>query len=342
MSDPATLRSTTDHLASEARWEAVRDLLSEQPVEELLSADLAYRLGEALYFTGHITDLEAHAVAYEHAARAAADPVAVLYARNLNGIAAFELGKMDEAASILENLIERAAEEGEHLLMARAAISLGAVSNLRGEPERALTFYRLALPPLDRDCNTRGLGQVYHNLAMSYRDLGQLDDAVDEYRHATRIAQNAGLQPQVAMSTIGRAEVEVMRGDFALGFILAERGRLLAIDIGDPISEGTALRIRSLARIGAGPPNISAPAVGDEELEAAASDLAQASDLAASTENVLLQAEVWRDLGRLDRRRGRAAQARLNLTRARDALRSLGASAASSALEAEIEALDDS
>ncbi|MFQ5530667.1 MAG: hypothetical protein ACE5FP_10035 [Gemmatimonadota bacterium] len=340
MTDLATLRSTTDHLASEARWDAVCDLLGVHRAEDLLRADLAYRYGEALYFTGRITELKAHAAAYEFAAREAAEPIAVLYARNLAGIAAFELGLIDEAASILEAVIDRAVEEDVQPLMAKAAISLGALSNLRGEPDRALMFYRLALPPLDRNCNTRGLGQVHHNLGMSYRDLGKLEDAVDEYRHATRIAQNVGFQPQVAMSIIGRAEVEVMRGDFALGFILAERGRLLAVDIGDPISEGTALRIRSLARIGAGPETATA-AVGEEELDAAAADLARAADLADSTGNALLRAEVWRDLGRLDQLRGCMPQARLNLTRARDELGSLGAASAAAKLSAEIEDLDE-
>jgi tetratricopeptide (TPR) repeat protein len=340
MTDFAMLRSKTDHLASEARWDAVRDLLESVSAEELLNVNLAYRLGEALYFTGRIADLKEHAEAYEQAARASAEPVAVLYARNLAGIAAFELGLMAEAAAILEDLIDRALEEGEQTLMARAAISLGALANQRGEPQTALMFYNLALPPLDRHCDTRGLGQVHHNLGMTYRDLGKLEDAVDEYRHATRIGQNSGFRPQVAMSILGRAEVEVLRGDFALGFLLAERGMLLAVDIGDPISEGTAYRIRALARVGAGPSNVSL-AVGGEELDAAAADLAKAADLADSTGHALLLAEVWRDLGRLDRRRGCWPQARLNLTRARDALVALGAAAAAADLTDEIDNLPE-
>lgn len=340
MTDRTTIRSTAERLASEASWDALRDLLASVPAAELLRLDLAYRFGEALYFTGRITELKEHATAYEQAARATADPVAVLYARNLAGIAAFELGLMDEAASILEVLIDRAMEEGALPLMARAAISLGALANLRGEPEKALAFYSLALPPLDRQCDTRGLGQVHHNLGMSYRDLGRLEDAADEYRHAARIAQNSGFPPQVAMSIIGRAEIEVMNGDFALGFLLAERGMLLAADIGDPISEGTAYRIRALARVGAGPAD-AALAVGEEELDAAAADLAKAADLADSTGHALLLAEVWRDLGRLDRRRGCFPQARLNLIRARDALSSLGATGAAAELDMELEALTD-
>ncbi|TFG65824.1 MAG: tetratricopeptide repeat protein [Gemmatimonadales bacterium] len=338
MTDLATIRSTADRLASEARWDSVRDLLGSVSVTELLRLDLAYRFGEALYFTGRITELREHAVAYEQAARALAEPLAVLYARNLAGIAAFELGLMDEAASILEGLIDRAMEEDAQHLMAKAAISLGALANLRGEPEKALTFYQLALPPLDRRCDSRGLGQVHHNLAMSYRDLGKLDDAIDEYRHATRIAQNSGFPPQVAMSVLGRAEIEVLRGDLALGFQLAERGRLLAADIGDSISEGTAYRIRALARVGTESSGASSP-TGEEELDAAAADLAQAAELADRTGHALLQAEVWRDLGRLDRRRGCFSQARLNLTRARDALATLGASGAAAELDDELEDL---
>lgn len=340
MTDLTTIRSTADLLASEARWDALRDLLEPVSVAELLRVDLAYRFGEALYFTGRITQLKEHAAAFEEAARATAEPVAALYARNLAGIAAFELGEIDEAALILEGLIDRAMEEGMQPLMAKAAISLGALANLRGEPEKALMFYRLALPSLDRRCDTRGLGQVHHNLGMSYRDLGELEDAVDEYRHAARIAKNSGFPPQVAMSILGRAEVEVFRGDLALGFLLAERGRLMAADIGDPISEGTAYRIRALARIGTDSTNESMTP-GDEEFDAAAADLALAADLADRTGHALLQGEVWRDLGRLDRRRGRIPQARVNLTRARDALASLGASGAAAELKDELEGLID-
>ena len=339
MTDLTTIRSTADRLASEARWDALRDLLGEVSAAELLRMDLAYRFGEALYFTGRITELKQHAAAYEQAARATAEPLAVLYARNLAGIAAFELGLMDEAASILEGLIDRAMEEDAQPLMAKVAISLGALANLRGEPDKALAFYQLALPPMDRRCDTRGLGQVHHNLGMSYRDLGKLEDAVDEYRHAARIAQNSGFPPLVARSILGRAEVEVLRGDLALGFLLAERGRLLAADIGDPISEGTAYRIRALARVGIDSADESIRP-DTEAFDAAATDLALAAELADRTGHALLQGEVWRDLGRLNRRRGCFPQARLNLTRARDALASLGASAAAAELNDEINSLD--
>lgn len=331
MRNPATLRAHTDLLAAEGHWETMRDLLAQHPVEALMLQGVAYRFGEALYFTGQVRELAEHAMAYQRVARAAADPPATLGAINLAGIAAFELGRMTEASSAFEELMEGASAEGLTDLQAKAANNLGALANLSGNPEKALAFYQLAIPLHRRLGSARGLAQTHHNMGMSFRDLGSLDDAADAYRHAAEIAHEHGFLPQAAMSMIGRAEIEVMRGDPQFGLRMADWGRTLALQVGDQISAGTALRIAALARLELQPPDWAA----------AMSDLAFAATIARDTGHALLRAEVIRDLGRLEGRRGRLDAAARHLEDARRALSELGATGQVSMLDADLAELSD-
>lgn len=327
MTDTVRLRQRVDRLVDDGRWADVRDLLAPVAPRDLVRAGLAYRYGEALYFTGRISDLERHAEAYEMAARADVDLTDALRARNLAGIAAFELGNMERAEAILETVLDRAAAEGESGLIARAAISLGALANLRGDPARALGYYRAALTVFERLDEIRGMCQAHHNLGMSYRDLGRLADAAEEYRLAARAARHNGLRPLLAMSLVGRGEVETMAGDPDLGVELAQRGHDLAVEIDDPITRGTALRVRAVANLARG------------EHAAAGDRLRKAAAIADETGNALLAAEVDRDLGRLHQVRGELEPAIQQLERAHERFVALGASGAATGIAEQLDAL---
>ena len=330
MNDTGSLRDRAERFADHDDWQSVRELLAGRPADVLLRDGLAYRFGEALYFTGRVKELSAYAAEYHEAARATTDPSAVLETLNLKGIAAFELGRMEEAEENFDLLVEQAAAECANDLLAKAVNNLGALANLRGHPERAISQYHLALPLYRRLGNGRGLSQTHHNLGMSYRDLRRLDAAADEYRKAIEVAQEFDLLPQIAMSTIGRAEVAILSGDAAFGLRMAEWGRAASVRLGDPISEGTALRIRALARTSLAPP---------DWLDAL-SDLAAASALARRTGHALLAAETERDMGRLERERGNLPAARQHLAEALELLSEIGAIGQVEVVESEIEALD--
>lgn len=321
------VRQRTRSLAAEGDWERLFDTLA--ALERSSVADdpgLAYPFGEALYHTGRMPELADFAREYEEAARRAADPRETMRALNLSGIAAFELGDTEGARLSFDTLMELAEGEGDEDMLARAANNLGAIANLRGRRHEALAYYFLAIPLYQKLDHTRGLAQTHHNLGLSYRDLGRPDDSVEAYSRAISLAESISYSLLVAMSTVGRAEIELRRGDLDFSFRLLDRGLTLSRAIPDPISEAEALRVRGLAHAAdRGPSDAKAQA-----------DLAAALRLARKTGNRLLEAEIERDMGRQAVSRGdRSAADRLLRSSARG-FEAIGAIAEAHAVQQEL------
>lgn len=325
-----SLRNRAAALATDGEWTALRELLASQLTPVLLADPrLAYLAAEALYHTGRMAELAEYAEAYEEAARDAADLAGTMKALNLGGIAAFELGRTSDAEVRFDLLMELAEAEGDQDMLARAANNLGALANLKGRRHEAIAYYNLAIPLYAKLGQVRGLAQSHHNLGMSYRDLDLLDDSVDEYKRSVVLAYRIDYVPLVAMATTGRAESELRRGDGALARELVVRGLQMARDVGDPISEAEALRVCGLTY---------AKSPGGD-LDKARLDLEAALELAHATGNALLEAEVERDLGRLERAGERPLEAVRLLESARERFLALGAAAAARDVTSDLDSL---
>jgi tetratricopeptide (TPR) repeat protein len=326
--DLRALRRRADELAGESRWTDLLRLLDRVPEpERVASREIAYRVGEALYHVGRMEPLSVHASRFELAARRDRDVAGIMRALNLKGIAAFELGRPDEARRAFDDLMALAQAEGDDDMLARATLNLGALANLQGDPGMALSLYQLALPLFHKLGQIRGLSQTHQSLAISYRDLGRYSEAEDEYQKAVQFGLGFGYTPIVAMAVIGRAEVLVLRRDPQAALGLVDWGLQLARQLGDRITEGTGLRVRALARAAL------------NEIPEARSDLEEALNLARSTGNTLLEAESLRDLGRLMLLQGDESKAGRLFETALDRFRQLGSEQAVSDTERELESL---
>lgn len=330
---PPTIRARekADTLADASRWTELFGFLEGlQEAERVDDAYLAYRYGEALYHTGRMGLLSSHAQAFEAAARRTRDVAALLRALNLKGIAAFELGMPEEARGAFEALMELSEAEDDYDMLARAALNLGALANLHGDPAGALAMYHLALSLFQKIGQTRGLSQTHQSLGMSYRDMRRWEESEDAYLEAMRLGTGFGYTPIVAMAAIGRSEVLVLRGDPHAALGLVDWGLKLARGLGDPISEGTALRVRGMAR---------AATDGSAE-HRARGDFQQALALARSTDNVLLEAETLRDLAHISARIPDVESARQHYEAAASAFDRLGARHAMLQMRTEIRELE--
>lgn len=317
-SGDSPIQVAVTQLAAEGQWSAIVSGLATLEEGELLaSSNLAYRYGEALYHTGQMVDLRTFADRFVATAREASDTMGILRALNLAGIAAFELGEIDAAERAWDELLGLADGVGDHDMIARASNNLGAVANLRGRPNQAVVLYRLAIPVYQRLDQLRGLAQTHHNVGVSLRDLGRWEDAISSFQQATDVASRIPYPPVVVMTMISRAELETRRSDHDVATELASRAVDLARELGDPISEGAALRVRGTAQATNGD---LAPGVAD--LEAALS-------LARTTDNRLLEAETLRDLGEAE---SDPQEARAHRERALAMFESLGATSESARL----------
>lgn len=315
-SSPDPLARRANELAEENRWDDLHELLSSTDRERVVGGrTLAARFGEALLHTDRIEDLAGFADEVEAAARERCDIPSLLWALAASGNAAFQLGETDTARARYDRLVELAEAEENDEMLAKGFNNLGALSDLRGDPERALSYFQRAQPLYERLDQATGVAQLKHNQAISYRNLGRLRDAVDTSQQATELARNLDHRPLVVISVLGRIETELRRGQVEFCQQLLERVTPDVEAAQNPVFEAEALRLHGLVRAAAEPP----------ELEAALSDVDDALTRLEPVRRPLVEAEVRRDTAGILRSMDRTSEAAEHLRRAVEIFEAIGA-----------------
>jgi tetratricopeptide (TPR) repeat protein len=240
--DLASVRALT----SAGRWEEALEPLGEMVANGVPSGDLALLYGETLMRTGR-----------ERAARewltqveptlAVTDRAAHRQVFNMIGVVCFVLGDLDEAAGAFSEALDLASQNDDLLLLARASNNLGAIANMQGKHATALGHYRLAVPAYQRVGQARGIAEGYHNLAITFRDLGELEEADENERRAIEYATDGAVPRLAAMGRIGRAEIALRRGDARLAEMTARMAAEELERLGDPWHEADAHRVVGVA-----------------------------------------------------------------------------------------------
>jgi tetratricopeptide (TPR) repeat protein len=255
-----------------------------------------------------------------------------LYRRALNmvGVGCFAMGELEEAKTALQEALDMATHDDDPLLLAQATNNLGAIANLQGRHEDALWHYRLSIPTLQRIGQRRRLANAHHNLAITLRDVGQLDEADENERRAIEYAADGGIPRLGAMGRVGRAEIAMRRGDAKLAEMTARMSIEEFARLGDRQNEGDAWRLTGAA--------CGAQQRYDDALAAFDRALAIARELG----HALVEAEALRDRSDV---RIRTGERDLALADARGSLtifEKVGATAECDALRARIETLRQS
>jgi tetratricopeptide (TPR) repeat protein len=280
---PDSTLSTARELAAAGRWRDVATALAPRAGEGRASGEEAILYAQALLRTGE----ERRALGFLRELLPSLGDGAPreLKRRALNmiGVACIALGELDEANTSLSRALELATEQQDLLLFAQASNNLGAIANLQGRHEDALWHYRLALPTLQRLGQPRLLAEAYHNMAITFRDVGKLDDADEHERRTIEYATGAGIPRLAAMGRIGRAEIALRRDDAQL----AEMAARLAADelarLDDPLNEGDARRL------------VGAACAAQHAYASALDAFGQALDIARARGHALNEAETLRD-----------------------------------------------
>jgi tetratricopeptide (TPR) repeat protein len=167
-----------------------------------------------------------------------------------------------------------------------------------------------------------GVAEALHNLAITYRDQGNMAEALKTADLAVDKAQGSGNLRLTALARAGRAEIRLLAGDAMVA--RREIERVLETDrkIGNVIGEAQDLRVLAGCLAAAGN-EAQAEAMLDEVIE-------RAQEL----HRPHLAAEAQRDLARLLVGIGKSNEAHSMALRARARFKALGA-------EAEIKKLDD-
>lgn len=292
--------------AAAGAWPEVRSLLADRAREREQAPELAVYLAKAEMRLGN--PRAAHALLVEYIpALSHGESEALRRAVNLLGIAHFVLGDIDSAEQAFGQALDQAYASGDLLMVARVMNNLGAVQNLRGEREQALTFYRLATPAYERLDYLTGRAETHHNMAMTYRELGHLTEAEASERQALALAR-AAREPRVErMARVGLAELALLRGNARAADRRATRAAVACASGLDPVGEADALRLVGAARAALG-------AVDD-----ALAALDRAISLARHHGAPLIEAEAYRVRATLYANLGMASQAEKD-TAAADAI----------------------
>jgi tetratricopeptide (TPR) repeat protein len=165
------------------------------------------------------------------------------------GAAAFELGLLDEAAEQFQLSLALASAARDYRTVGHATNNLGMIANIRGEFDKALSLYQLAVPSFQRVGYLTGLGETHHNMALSYREKGALDLADKQERRAIDFAREAGNPRLLAITQVGRAELSLRRGEPVVAEAGARLGAQQYAAIPDAIGEADALRVAGAARL---------------------------------------------------------------------------------------------
>lgn len=284
--------------AGAGAWLDVRGVLSRHPEVERRT-DLMLLLAEASYRTGAPVDA---CTWFERALpilQTRGDRPAVRTTINRLGATYFELGNLLGAEQCFARALELGRVDDDQLLVARSTNNLGLVANVRGRREEALATYQLAIPAYQRLGHVQGLAESHHNMAISYRDLGDLERADEHERRAIEYALRLPDLRLEALGRLGRAEVLLRRDELVVAEATARRAADMFAQLPDPGRQADALRLVGIARAGRGQVDAAAAAL-DQAVELAhahASSLVEAESLSARAE---LRATMGAHAGALD------------------------------------------
>jgi tetratricopeptide (TPR) repeat protein len=244
-----TLLQRIRHHATAGEWSDALTILREQGDAARAHPELATMRADAELRTGHPREARQWLTSALPAIERSGDRAALRKAVNQLGVAEVELGALDAAEHVFARALELARSDGDDLLMAHATNNMGAIANIRGRREEALGLYQLAIPAYQRLGNVAGLAQSLHNMALSFRHLGQLARASEYEQRAIAYASESGNGPLIALAWRGRAEVSLLAGDARLAEVGALRAASEFARVPDRIREADALRVAGAARL---------------------------------------------------------------------------------------------
>jgi tetratricopeptide (TPR) repeat protein len=145
--------------------------------------------------------------------RARADDDGRMRAQNLLGVIEFERGNLDRSRQCFTEALGLARALKDTLMTARACNNLASIADLQGDAPGALTLYRSSLLSYQRLGDRRGTAEAYHNLGIVFRQLGEWRDAESAANQAVRHAESLVEKSLLGIAVMGRAEIDLHRGE---------------------------------------------------------------------------------------------------------------------------------
>src|SRR5438552_13192900 len=176
-------------------------------------------------------------------ARLLRDRTLEVRALNVCGAIALEGGGISEATYFFTRAQEEALRDNDMATVGRCANNLGIIANMQGDYGRAVGAYTRAIAAYQAARFDVGIAEAQHDLAIAYRELGKLDDAMQTADAAVREAERLGDPRLRAQALAGRAEIRAVRGEPELAVLEAEGALAMHRDLQDLVLETEDMRI---------------------------------------------------------------------------------------------------
>jgi tetratricopeptide (TPR) repeat protein len=282
----------------------------------LLSAMVSWRLG-------HFAASRKEALEARGRYRARGDADGEMRALNVAAAGAFGLGALGEAEEGFHRALQLARELRDDLMVARCSNNLGNVALYLARHGAALGFYRVARAGFERLGFDYGAAETWINSAITWRDMGRHQDALQAADDALGHAEAAEAPRLIGEALANRGAALAALGEAAMGRFQIVRGLTLVRAERDRLAEPDLLRILGTIAL----------AQGDHEdaLRLGREALALALELA----HPWTIAEVQRDLARTYRALDREPEAQEAFAASAAAFRALGSVPRAEAVSAE-------
>lgn len=291
-------------LRERGAWNELTSLLDQHLPEVRLQPELVNLRGESYLRAGSIRESRAWFADAIPVIERRGDRSALRRAINMIGVADFQLGALEKAGPEFERAVELGQQDGDDLLVARATNNLGMIANIRAQRERALGLYSVAVAAYQRLGDVMGLAQCHHNMAITFRDAGDLESADEHELRAIEFAREAANPLLIAQARLGRAEISLRKGDAAFAEAAAERAAEQFAALPEPIQEADALRLVGVAALAQGKWDVAMSSL-DEALLLSR----ETGGALGEAETLQARAELYMRLGDRDRMRDDAAVA---------------------------------
>lgn len=237
-------------------------------------------------------------------AEAWGDESAAGSAINVEAVVCWQLGDLDRAEFLYRMARARAIGAGDAKLAAMTAQNLGVIANVRGDLDEARRRYEASL----REYRTLGLARdvcvALNNLGLLHTHQGQWEDAERAFGEAVRISDAIGDLSAHIRLDVNLAEMWVARHDHDRARRVVRHAMELAARTGDDSAAGQVTKLLGV--------------IARETGDATEAELQfrRAEEIAVGRQDVLLEAEVVREMAELARLQGRNGQVLQYLNRA--------------------------
>jgi tetratricopeptide (TPR) repeat protein len=282
------------------------DELEQSPMLALL-----YGIGHSRL--GRLEEGQKWAVLAMSRARVLGDRTLEVRGLNVCGAIALERGGIGEATSFFTRAQDEAMQNNDMATVGRCANNLGIIASMQGDYGQAVGAYTRAIAAYQKARCERGIVESEHNLAITFREQGHLDDAMQAADAAVREAERLGDRRLKAQALAGRAEIQLVRGEPDLAIREAESALALHRELQDAVLETEDQRILAVAL------GIIGKVYVAEDM------LREVIDRATEHGRPLLVATAQRDLAQLLAREGKVVAAREVAETARAGFDRLGA-----------------